>query len=272
MVEIFAALGLLSGVAVWYCTGTFWHLIAAGVGTFLCLALLAFLFLVVCCALVDKSKPQQHDSRFFRNLMKPYIRAGCQLLKVRMTVEGREKFPAQGRFLLICNHLNDMDPVCLVGAFPDKQLAFISKRENSTMFIVGKVMHKLMCQMINRENDREALKTIIRCIQLLKEDEVNVAVFPEGYITTTGKLQRFRPGVFKIALKAQVPIVVCTLQGTEDVFRNALRRKSTAVKLHVVGMLPYEQIQGRTAVDVSEQCYQMMKNDLDDKYQPLAEA
>ena len=39
-----------------------------------------------------------------------------------------------------------------------------------------------MGQMLNRENDREALKTIVTCIRLLKDDEVSIGVFPEGGI------------------------------------------------------------------------------------------
>lgn len=272
MLYIFAGLSALAGSAAWYYTGNCWLLPAAFVGTFLGFLLLAFLVVVISCALVDMEKPQTKDSAYFRKLIKLYLKPGFQLLKVRLKTEGAEKVPTHGRFLLVCNHLNEMDPVCLVRAFPDSQLAFISKRENTTMFIIGKLMHALMCQLINRENDREALKTIIRCIQLLKEDMVSIAVFPEGYITTTGKLQRFRAGVFKIALKAQVPIVVCTLQGTEDVFHNALRRKSTEVKLHVIETIPYEEIRGKTAVAISDYCYHLMLNDLDAKYVPAENA
>ena len=106
-------------------------------------------------------------------------------------LEGAQQLPKDGRFLLICNHLNILDPVLLLGCFPEAQLAFISKRENADMFLIGKIMHRLMCQLINRENDREALKTILKCIQMIREDQVSVAVFPEGYTSRDGKLHHF---------------------------------------------------------------------------------
>ena len=165
--------------------------------------------------------------------------------------------------MLVCNHLNDLDPVTLLHFFKDSQLAFISKRENSTMFLVGKLMHKLLCQLINRENDREALKTILKCIQIIKEDKASIAVFPEGGILSEdGKLHHFRPGVFKIAQKANVPIVVCTLKNTKDVVRNLKKFKPSYVEMKVLDVIPAEQLKGITTVDVAHRCYELMAEDL----------
>ena len=247
---------------------TWWVLPVAFVGGFLGFLVLAFLFLWAVCALVDFDKPQLHDSKFYRTVANLYIQALPVLARVHIEKKGLEQLPKEGRFLLVCNHLSDADPVLLLQAFPKAQLAFISKRENQSMFLVGKIMHKIMCQMINRENDREALKTILKCIQLIKDDEVSVAVFPEGYTSLDGRLQRFRGGVFKIAQKAHVPIVVCTLQGTEKVFHNAKRLKRTDVQLHILGVIPPEELKGVTALGISERVYNMMLADLGEDYRP----
>ena len=131
------------------------------------------------------------------------------------------------------------------------------------MFVIGPMMHKLQCQLINRENDREALKTILKCIQILKEDKASVAVFPEGGILSEdGKLHHFRPGVFKIAQKANVPIVVCTLHNTKDVVHNILHLKPSSVKMKVLDVIPSEELKGVTTVDISKRCYELMAADL----------
>ena len=231
-------------------------------GSIVALALAAFLFLWAACALVDISKPQEHDSKFYRALTNLIVEAVMMVARVRVHTTGLENTPKEGRFLLACNHLNDSDPALLLHFFRKSQLAFISKKENSTMFIVGKVMHKMLCQLIDRENDREALKTILKCIQLIKDDEVSVAVFPEGGIKNNNLLNPFRPGVFKIAQKAGVPIVVCTLWGSQDVFRNLLKLKPTDVQLHLVGVIPAEELKGVTAVDISNRVRGMMAADL----------
>ena len=240
------------------------------IGIYLGLTLAAFLFLLILCALVDLRKPQEHDSPFYRKAMYVYIEALISIVQVRLHTEGLEKTPKDGRFLLVCNHQHEADPGILLHCFRSSQLAFISKQEASHMFVVGKMMHKTMCQLINRENDREALKTILKCIQLIKDDEVSIGVFPEGGIKEVGKLAHFRSGVFKIAQKANVPIVVCTLRNTADILPNAVRLKHTDVELHLLDVIPAEDLQGRTTVDIAEQVYDMMLADLGESFRPEA--
>ena len=249
-------------------TGTFqslswlWALPVSYLGAFLVTGGLIFLFILLCEHAVDPDKPQEKDSKFYRFLINCIAEAAIPILSVKMHIQGLEKTPKQGRFMLVCNHLNEMDPVVLLRYFKDSQLTFISKRENRNMFVVGRFMHKIQCQLMNRENDREALKTILKCVDIIKEDKASVAVFPEGYIKPDHKLHHFRSGVFKIAQKTKVPIVVCTLQNTQYVFHNGLRLKPTDVHLHLVDVISPEQYQGMTTVDLGNMVYEMMARDL----------
>lgn len=245
-----------------------WLLPVGFAGSFLALALLAFLLIWFFCAIVRLDKEQENDSKFYRWMAKLIVEAILTILQMRVHTEGLEKTPKEGRFLLVCNHLNDLDPVTLLHFFRASQLAFISKRENSTMFLVGKLMHKLMCQLINRENDREALKTILKCIEIVKEDKASIAVFPEGYTSRDHKFHQFRSGVFKIAQRAKIPIVVCTITNTYKVFRNALRLKPTDIDLHLVAVIQPEEFAGITTVELGERIHAMMAADLGPDYAP----
>ena len=89
-----------------------------------------------------------------------------------------------------------------------------------------------------------------------------MAVFPEGYTSRDKLLHKFRSGVFKIAQKAGVPIVVCTLQNTQHIFRNALHLRHTDVELHLLDVIPAEQLKGVTAVEIGERVHAMMAADL----------
>ena len=239
-----------------------WILPVSALGSLVALLGLAFLFLWVMCQIVDLNKPQQKESPFYRTMARWYIDALVVLVRVRIHAQGLEKTPKDGRFLLVCNHTHDSDPIVLMQAFPKSQLAFITKRENTEKFMIGKLQHKLLCQPVNRENDREALKTILKCIQLIKEDEVSVGVFPEGYIFPDRKLHHFRNGVFKIAQKANVPIVVCTLQNTKYIYKNIASLKPTDVELHLVDVIPAEEVKACNTVELGERIYQMMAQDL----------
>ena len=260
---------LLAGLLVCAQSGAFatftwlWMLPVTALCVFAGVVLLGFLGLLYMCKRVDQTKPQEEDDKFYRIVADLVIGAALPFLRIRIKKSGLEKVPTDGRFLLVCNHCNDSDPIILLHVLRKFQLAFISKRENSTMFVIGPMMHKLQCQLINRENDREALKTILKCIQILKEDKASVAVFPEGGILSEdGKLHHFRPGVFKIAQKADVPIVVCTLHNTKDVVHNILHLKPSSVQMKVLEVIPAEELKGVTTVDISKRCYELMAADL----------
>lgn len=266
----YIALVLALVLAIGICAGTggfagldwLWILPVGFLGSLLGMAVLLFLTALIASAVVDTEKPQKTDNPFYRRLVYVLADTVIWILRMRVHTKGLEQLPKDGRFLLVCNHIHDLDPVTLLSFLKKSQLAFISKRENTTMFLVGKLMHKFMCQLINRENDREALKTILRCVELLKEDMVSVAVFPEGYTSMDGLLHPFRSGVFKIAQKAKVPVVVCTLQNTNKVFKNAIRLKPTDVHLHLVGVITPEELQGVTAVNIGSRVHEMMAEDL----------
>lgn len=246
--------------------GWLWMLPVGFAVAFLIQAALIFLTVWILSKSIDVSKEQKEDSRFYRWMIGLLAEAAHSIVMMRVHTKGLEKTPTDGRFLLVCNHLNDFDPVVLIHHFRRSQLAFISKRENGALFIVGTLMHKIMCQPINRENDREALKTILNCIRLLKEDQVSIAVFPEGYTSRDHKFHHFRPGVFKIAQKAKVPIVVCTVTNTHKVLGNLKKLKPTDIDLHLLTVIPPEELEGVTTVDIAQRIHAIMAEDLGPEY------
>ena len=261
-ISVLAAVGICAGSGVFETLGWLWVLPVSFAGTFVCLLVGFFFLMLGMSAAVDMKKPQEKDSPFYRAVAMNMIRLVVPLLRIRVVETGLEQAPASGRFLLVCNHLHEIDPAVLLRAFPKSQLAFISKREVSNMFLVGKFLHKMLGQPINRENDREALKTILSCIRVLDEDKASIAVFPEGGIRGGHVLHPLRHGVFKIALRAKVPIVVCTLRGTHTVLKKALKLQPSQVELRLVGVIPAEELAGQTAVQVGERVYEMMARDL----------
>lgn len=225
-------------------------------------AALAAAFLLIACAVVDMKVMPEEDSKFYRGMTQVYIEAIKRVLGLKIETEGLEKTPTDTRFLLVCNHISDMDPVVLFHCFYKSTMAFISKRENDQRPLVGQIQRKILCQPINRENDREALKTILRCIQLIKEDKVSIGVFPEGYTSMDGKLRHFRNGVFKIAQKANVPVVVCTVRGTRESMKSIFKLKGGHVKLKLLEVIPAEEVKEMNTTDLGERVYGIMAKDL----------
>lgn len=197
-------------------------LVALSVGFFL----LHVLAVIVMILLTNTKKPPK-GTALFRFLVKTGLPYVLKLARVEIKSDGLDKIPQDTRMLLVCNHQHDLDPVIIVNAFPDAHLSFIGKKEIETqMPFVARAMHLLECLYIDRENDREAAKTIIKAIKKIKDDETSIALFPEGYASRSCELLPLRNGSLKIALKAKVPVVVCVLDGTRVMAKSLFRRKS----------------------------------------------
>lgn len=264
LMGMITGLALLVAVIVGFAAETLWPLaaLAGFVAGWIGALILALLFLLVCSLAVDVDKEQEHDSKFYRFLAHLYIDFAITVGRLKIHTQGLEKIPTEGRFMVVCNHLCELDPALLLHCFPKSQLTFISKKENKNMPIVGAVMHKLLCQLIDRENDREALKTILKCIDIIKEDKASVGVFPEGYCSLDGKLRHFRGGVFKIAQRTGVSIVVCTVTNTRDAMKKLLRLQPSEVTLHLVDVIPGEEAKATPTVEMAERIYEIMISDL----------
>lgn len=269
LLRTIAAVSAVLALVLFFCLdAALWLIPVLFFAFYLLFLLVAFLVLWAFSAAVDTGIPQEHDSKFHRRMVMWYIEALIPLVGLKMEVSGLEKMPQAKRIMLVCNHQNEGDPGILMHYFKQYELSFIAKKEVQDMFIMGKLMHRLVCQPINRENDREALKSILKCIQLLKTDEVSIGAFPEGGIFDKDKLHPFRSGVFKIAQKANVPIVVCTLKGTSDLFPNMRRLKTTPVRLHLVDVISAEEVKAANTVELGDKIYQMMLTDLGPEYNP----
>ena len=239
-----------------------WVLPLGFVAGFLLSLLVCFLVVLFQAKRTDIGKEQQEDDPVVRTIVKLYAPAVFRLLGCKIEAIGTEKLPRDGRFLLVSNHLHDLDPGVILATYPNAPLAFIAKKEVFDMKIIGQLLPRILGQFIDRENDRNALRTILKCISLLKEDKASVAVFPEGKITGDEKLHQFRPGVFKMATKANVPIVVCTLFGTQNITKNAKRLRRTHIRLHLVDVIPAEEIKGANTVDIAHRVHAMMAESL----------
>lgn len=268
MVYVLLALSAVFSAAVsaacnWFAGwAVLWQLPLLFIGCFLGLVLLFLLVLVVSCLFVDPKKLVEKPSPYFRFLLNQFSRLAFDLGGVRVHVTGLDKVPRKGRFLLISNHLFAFDPIVFYYAMPWAELAFISKTENFSLYIVAQVMRKILCLPLDRNNDREALKAILKAIQFIKEDKASIAVFPEGGTSKSALLQPFRNGAFKIAQKANVPIVVCALSNTKAILKNMFRRR-TDVHLDVLDVIPAETVASlKTTVEIGDYAHKILSEGL----------
>ena len=134
----------------------------------------------------------------------------------RLRARGRENIPAQGGFVLACNHVSSFDPWPLaMPLWPRRFLRFMAKSE-LYWFPLTLVLNGAGAFPVRRgQADAEAIETAVR---LAREGNV-IAMFPEGTRRRKGLVKRFearpRTGAARIALEAGVPLVPAAVKGTE---------------------------------------------------------
>lgn len=220
--------------------------------------ILSFLF-------VSYDSPQDKGAQYYRFLAKITVPLLLQLARVEIDLKGIDKsqVPTDTRCLFVCNHRHDFDPIIMLGVFGEHDIGFIGKKEIfENMFLVGKIMHKLYGFPIDRENNREGAKTIVKAIKVLKEDKASIGLFPEGYTNKTDDiLLPFRNGAFKMAYKAEVPIVVCTVEGTPQIPKRMFRKK-TVVKFCIADVIYPQDFKDLTTAELGDKIHNIMEKEL----------
>jgi len=137
-------------------------------------------------------------------------------LVYRLRPSGLENLPAEGGFVLACNHVSSFDPWPLgMPLWPRRQLRFMAKSE-LYWWPLTIVLNGAGAFPVRRgQRDTQAIET---AVDLVREGNV-VAMFPEGTRRTKGLVKKFearpRTGAARIALEGGVPLVPAAVAGTD---------------------------------------------------------
>lgn len=223
--------------------------------------LFAYIFLIIISALfVNMKKEYERDSRYYRWLLNSSTACAVKLIRIHIKVTGKEKLPS-GRFLLVCNHRSKFDPILSWHIFAKENLSFISKPENFKVPVYGRLIHRCCFMPIDRENPRNAIKTVKRAAQLITHDVASVAVYPEGTRNYGKELLPFHNAMFKIAQKANVPVVVMTVKGTFEIQKNFPLHKSN-VEMDILKVIPAEDVKAMKTNEIGDIAADLMAENL----------
>ena len=130
----------------------------------------------------------------------------------RILVHGVEHVRAGQPYVYMANHSSLIDTPALFAYLP-YPFRIMAKRELFFVPFMGWHLWTAGHFPIDRRDRRKTVRSLRRVIEGVRNGK-SLAVFPEGTRTRDGRLQEFKPGTFKIALRAGVPIVPVTIRGT----------------------------------------------------------
>lgn len=227
---------------------------------FILIQLGLFVLMIFC---TDVEKPLGRSNSIFRFLLSCSLPMIIRAARVKINFTSYvDELPHDKKMLFVCNHLHDFDPVVMLDVFSEFKIGFIGKKEiYEKRPFVKRAMHRLNSLPIDRENDREAAKTIIKAINIIKNDVASIALFPEGYTSLSGEFQPFRNGSFKIALKSGCPIVVCVINNTQAIPKNMFRRR-TEVDFRCLEIINPEDYEGMNTSELGDMIHDRMAEEL----------
>jgi len=141
---------------------------------------------------------------------------------VRVHVRGLETIDPKTPYIYMSNHFGSFDIFALLAYLP-VQFRWLAKVELFRIPILGWAMSTAGYISLDRSERKKAYRSMEVAAQKIQEG-TSVIIFPEGSRSLDGTFQPFMKGGFSLAIKAGVPIVPVTIDGTWEIMpRDTLR-------------------------------------------------
>lgn len=177
---------------------------------------LPFLLIAFLLRLINQKAAARMALQFMRISFKAYL----FVAGAKKTIIGRESIPRNRPILYAANHRGFYDVLLAYSEVPT-QTIFIAKKELKSFIVIAQWMHILNCLFIDRDDMKQQMNVIKAATDYAK-DGYSVYIAPEGTRNTSEELLPFKEGSFRIARKADCPIVPVCIIGTEALFEDAV--------------------------------------------------
>jgi 1-acyl-sn-glycerol-3-phosphate acyltransferase len=128
-----------------------------------------------------------------------------------LSVEGYDRLPAEGPYIVAANHHNYLDGVVLGAAWP-RRIAFLVMPRVYAATPLHPPFHRWAGH-IPLNLSRPDTAAIRHALRVLERGGI-IGIFPEGRFSVRGRLETGQPGVAMLALRAGVPVVPVGIVGT----------------------------------------------------------
>ena len=152
----------------------------------------------------------------------------------KTTAIGVENIPTDKPVLFVGNHRGFFD-VIISYTYIKTRAAYVAKKEMAKVPILRVWMRNIRCLLLDRQNTREALKSILSGIEYIK-DGTSLVIFPEGTRNKGEGVMEFHAGSFKLAEKSHSLIIPVTQNNTSAIFED---QKPFLKKAHKIKFIFY---------------------------------
>jgi len=134
---------------------------------------------------------------------------------VRVRYDGLEHARGTSPRIFMANHLSTLDVPAIAMALPNNNRFLALWAFKWIPFFGWAMMATGGCIFIRAGNRQNVDQSMRRCAERIRRGDC-VLVFPEGARSLDGALQKFKHGVFRLAIEAGVPVVPVTITGVHE--------------------------------------------------------
>ncbi len=234
IIPIIAFISVAAAVAVSIVINKLWAVILLFIAAFACFSVLFWLVLWVFSLSVRK-KEYEDASPLYLFLLNAAYSYVCGAARLKVRTKGLEKLP-DVPFLLVSNHLSNLDNMVQSLCLYPRNIAYITKTELFKISLVRGLITRCRYLPLDRTNPRKGRAAITRAQELIKRGDTCIGVFPEGHRGDGTKLGDFHAGCLKIASKTGAPIAAAVITGTEKA-KKRMPFRSTEVCFEIVEVI-----------------------------------
>lgn len=163
---------------------------------------------------------------------------------------GAENLPLEGGYIMCPNHQGKYDALGIMISH-DKPCSVVIDDAKSHGILVKQFIDLVQGKRLKKDDTRQSIGIIKELAEDTKKGR-RFIIFPEGgYFHNHNTVGEFKPGCFKSAMKARVPIVPVALIDSYKVFEEWTLGK-VETQVHFLKAIPYEEYQGMTTVEIAE--------------------
>lgn len=226
--------------------------------------LLLDVIFILCAGLpyaIRKKDYVSRPSRFATKILGQGIVWIDTLARLKIKISGKNKLPKYQKYLIVCNHRSNFDPMVMIHKVARSGLQFISKPSNFKIPLAGPFMKGSGFLAIERDNREQSLEIMKKSMDLISSGKASVAVFPEGTRQREEIIGDFHEGVFNIAIHTGAPVVIACIDGTELIHKRAPWRR-TLIRIKIIGVIPPDELDNYTAKSLSDTARELMIENL----------
>lgn len=181
----------------------------------------------------------------------------------KVTVIGEENVPKGEPVLYIGNHRSYFDIIITYARCPGLT-GYVAKDTMEKVPLLSLWMKRLHCLFLNRDDVKEALKTILTGIENIKNG-ISMCIFPEGTRNTSDEqMLPFKEGSFKMAEKTGCAIIPMAITNSAEILENHFPKAKAAHVILEYGKPVYpKELDKETRRRIGSHCQEIIGGMLD---------